>query len=165
MEQDAPLQGFPWLMPSKFLQAMGRMNDLGHLLGGRNSILEAGSMLELFWSRFQPLYPSHDLFRDVAAGKKQLSRCIPIYWHGDEGTTYKRGGVLVGSWQSAIGFGTSKRAAEVSERYRQMGEGVPLNFLKTGMQTRILSIICRKDLVFVRCFHKIVLKVLNVFGQ
>ena len=77
-EEQSPLQGFPWLRPSKFLQVMSRMNDLSHILGGRRTIIEAERALVEFWVRYRRLYPNHQLWDEVDAGKKTLesvSRC------------------------------------------------------------------------------------------
>ena len=57
----------------------------------------------------------------------------------------KKNGILVLSLQGAFGFGSSKRAAELGENLRAFGEGIPLNFLRTGFQTRILIAVCPKE--------------------
>ena len=137
-EHQPPLDGYAWLKPSDFLRTMSEMNDMSHVLGGHSSVSSAAPVLKLYWERFQAVCPDHALFREVAAGHKQLEKCIPLLLHGDEGTTYKRGGVLIISFQGAFGYGCSKRTSPVSD-------GIPLNFLKTGFQTRLLSVVCKKD--------------------
>ena len=145
-EETAPLAGFPWIKPSVFLKTMGRMNDLGHLLGGK-TLKEAAGTLQDFWAKYRALYPQHQLWPDVDSGRKKLSKCIPVLLHGDEGVTYKKGGVLVLSFQGALGFGSSKskKVAEVRGELRASDHGIRLNFLKTGFQTRILICVCPKD--------------------
>jgi len=143
-ETVSPLKDFPWIKPSNFIRIMAKMNDLGHLLGGL-SLQEAKGTLLSFWSKYRALFPQHQLWGDVDCRKKDLSRCLPIYLHGDEGTSYKRGGILIVSFQGAFGFGSSKRAEEIKEKYRAMGDGIPLNFLRTGFQTRMPICVCPKE--------------------
>ena len=142
VEETPPLTGFSWIKPSNFIQTMARMNDMGHLLGG-HSLTQAKSMLLNFWSKFRAIHPQHQLW----AEERDLSKCIPIFLHGDEGVTYKKNGVLVLSFQGAIGFGSrsSQRARELESNLRAMGEGIPLNFLRTGFQTRMLVCVCPKE--------------------
>jgi len=133
---------FPWLKPSDFLKHMAFTKQTHRLLGGK-SVEEAKPLLTLFWSRYKKVFPRHALFSDTKASC--LDKCIPILVHGDEGTTYKKKGVLIVGFQSPIGFGTRHSpnehpTSEVSEA------GIPLNFLKTALQTRFLSIICPKDI-------------------
>jgi len=143
-ENTPPLSSFPWIEPSKFLQSMGKMNDLTHLLGGK-SLVEARTLLVNFWKHYREIFPMHQLFRDFDAHKKRPWECLPIFLHGDEGVHYKKNGILVLSLQGAFGFGSSKRAAELGENLRAFGEGIPLNFLRTGFQTRILIAVCPKE--------------------
>lgn len=145
-EQQRPLVGFPWIKPSNFIKALGKHSDLGMLLGGRRTLVEAKGMLDLFWQRYQDLFPQHQLFADVQAGKKELSKCIPIFVHGDEGVHYKKSGVLVLSIQGVVGTGSKKRSpTEVAKnQYPSELHELPLNFLRPGTETRLLSIVCPK---------------------
>lgn len=55
-------------------------------------------------------------------------------------------GVLILSWQSPLGYGTSRRPREMSITLEAMGEsGLPMNFLKSGMYSKLLTIVCQKD--------------------
>lgn len=136
-----PLKGFPWLRRSDCLRKMAYMNDLGILLGGKSSISEAGPILRVFWSRYKVIFPHHQLWKDLEDKGRDPSRCLPILVHGDEGISFKKGGILICSWQSAFGYGCSKRNGLAQED----NEGMPLNFRKSGIQTRVLSIACPKD--------------------
>lgn len=143
-ESESPLSGFPWVQPSDFLKTMAEFNDLSHILGGFSNISEASQLLDTFWDRYRKVYPDFELFKDLRG--RSLSQCIPLYIHGDEGVTYKRHGVLIMSFQSPLGFGTSKRPQEMSLNLQNMGEaGLPMNFLKCGMYTRMLMVCCPKD--------------------
>lgn len=146
VEETAPLEGFPWVKPSDFIKTMYRMNDLHHFLGG-HSLSEATPILRTFWERYRSIHPRHQLWSQVDKGEKDITKCIPLYLHGDEGTSFKRGGILFLSLQGAIGYGTSKRAQELEEKLRSMNDGIPLNLLKTGLQTRVMICNCPKDSV------------------
>ena len=141
-----PLKGFTWIKPSSFLRSMSKTNDLTHLLGG-HTLDESRDLLTSFWAKFRAICPKHQLWAAVDSKKKPLTSCIPIFLHGDEGVTYKKQGLLVLSFQGAIGFGSSKRAKDMEANYRAMGEGIPMNFLKTGFQTRMLIAVCPKERV------------------
>ena len=145
-EAAKPLVGFPWLHPADFLKGMAEYNDLSHILGGFSNMEEAAALMETFWTRYEAVYPQFELFEKIRAGEREARQCIPLYIHGDEGVTYKRHGVLIMSFQSPLGFGTSKRPQEMSLNLQKMGEcGLPMNFLKCGMYTRMLMVICPKD--------------------
>ena len=145
-ESEKPLKGFPWIHPGDFLRTMAVYNDLSHILGGFPSVAEAEDLLVTFWTRYRTVYPNFELFEELDAGTREMRKCVPLYLHGDEGVTYKRRGVLIMSFQSPLGFGTSKRPQEMSLNLQNMGEaGLPLNFLKCGMYTRMLMVCCPKD--------------------
>ena len=130
---------------------MALYNDLGNILGGFPDIATAAPLLEVFWQRYRKIIPKFQLFERVDAGQCTYRQCIPLYLHGDEGVCYKKGGVLVVSFQSPLGFGTSKRHQQMSLNLQNMGEaGLPLNFVKCGMLTRMVNVICPKD--WVQCF-------------
>jgi hypothetical protein len=153
--EEGPLKGLAWLQPRTFLEALERYNDLGHLLGGFRDMMAAKSLLTTFWERYRKVYPQFELFAEFEDGRKRPEQCIPIYLHGDEGVTYKKGGVLIFSWQSPLGYGSSRRPHQMSMNLQDMGEcGLPLNFLKSGMYSRLLSIICPKDLVQQKCWFQ-----------
>ena len=120
------------------------MNDLCHLLGGY-SLKEAKPMLLNFWKKYRAAYPNFQLWEQVDDGHKDLSQCLPLFLHGDEGVSFKKGGIFVFSFQGAIGFGSSKRAKEMEQNLRALDEGIPLNFLKNALQTRILICACPKE--------------------
>ena len=149
VEENPPLRNFPWLKPSDFLRAMATYNDLSNILGGFTSVARAGPLLEEFWHRYKVICPEFELFHRV--DPSNYKRCIPLYLHGDEGVTFKKGGVLVMSFQSPLGFGTSKRPMQMSLNLENLGDsGFPLNFVKCGMLTRMVCVICPKDWICVK---------------
>lgn len=141
-----PLTEFPWIPPSSFIKVMGASNDLGHLLGGL-TLKQARGRLESFWSKYRALYPKHGLWAETDSGRKPMHKCLPVFVHGDEGVTFKKNGLLVLSFQGCMGWGSAKRSPDLIESYRASNEGIPLNFLRTGFQTRMLICVCPKDWV------------------
>ncbi|CAL1127923.1 unnamed protein product [Cladocopium goreaui] len=126
---------------------MAQHRDLGHILAGFNSIADAKVMLRTFWTRYRKICPGFQLWQQLDQGVKKMEECVPLYLHGDEGVTYKRGGVLILSFQSPLGFGTSKGDKDLSLNLQDLGEaGLPLNFNKSGMYTRMLMVVCPKDM-------------------
>ena len=73
----------PLILPTDFVQALGRKNRLDLLLPAKS--LEASApILEEYWRRFKLQYgEDHGVFRSVASG--DLKHCIPVKIHGDEG--------------------------------------------------------------------------------
>ena len=137
-------KAYPWIRPSDFIKTMADEGDMRRLLAGYDTMADARGLLEEFWRKYRCIYPHHAVFeRDLP-----LHRCIPIYLHGDEGQTYKKSGVLVVSFQTVYGFGSRKRRLdEALTKYEEELEscGIPVNFCKTGLQTRFLSVLAPKD--------------------
>lgn len=135
------IEGFPFLKPSDYLARMVATGDFHRLLGG-HALKDSEQTLSVFWKRFQKLFPQHDIFQSEHT-KSCLSRCLPLYVHGDEGQTYKRKGVLLMSFQSAVGSGGSHAPNERPETVNSAG--IPMNFLRNALQTRYLSVVCPKE--------------------
>ncbi|CAE7334637.1 unnamed protein product [Symbiodinium sp. CCMP2592] len=94
-------------------------------------------MLESYWDNFKQLHPTHQIFNLQVP----LSRCLPVLLHGDEGTTYKRDGALVLSFQSPLGRGTSKnKVGNVAGDNKQL-----LNFVGHAFQSRFLIVAGLKE--------------------
>ena len=148
VEEAKPLTGLPWIKPSNLLKTMAKLNDLHHILGGF-SLHAAKPKLLSFWSKYRVLFPRHQLWAEVDSGRKPLTHCLPLYLHGDEGVTYRKDGLLVVSFQGVWGIGSSK-SARLPENYKASSTGIPLNFLLTGFQTRMLICVCPKDRVIMR---------------
>lgn len=135
---------FPYLKPSNYLRTLVKTNDFKRLLGDR-SLKEARPLLAQFWKLYQGICPRHDVFT-AQHTKGCLDRCLPLYIHGDEGTTYKRKGVLIVTFQAAFGTG-GRHAPNVSLKpvMETNDAGIPLNFIRTALQSRFLSVVCPKD--------------------
>ena len=119
-----------------------RTNEINRLLGG-HSLEQSEKTLKVFWDRYKAQFPSFQLFQDPVKSA-QLQNCLPLYIHGDEGTTYKKKGVLIVAWQSAIGAG-SRNAPNQRPSETLNDAGIPVNLLKTALQTRYVSAVCPKE--------------------
>ena len=62
---------------------------------GHDTLQKACAMFANFWAMFQKLQPDHPAYRDRASC---LERCIPLFCHADEGTSFRRTGILQVMW-------------------------------------------------------------------
>lgn len=147
--QIGPYPEFPWIKPSKMLQSMANTNDLKKLLGGL-SWQDAQPALGEFWNRYKQICPEHGVFRRVRESLQttnplKLTQMIPIMVHGDEGTTYKKHGMLVLQFSGLFGRGSRNKPAEASWHQQLQTAGIPLNLLGQTVQTRFLTFLCPRD--------------------
>ena len=143
---------FPWIRPSQMLQTMASNGDFHFLLAGHRTMHDAKEILEEFWDRYETICPNHGLFRRIRESGGKLRKCqrLPLIVHGDEGTTYKRNGMLVVQFSAAFGAGSrSTMSDEAWEDWAKnvKSTGIPLNQVKTALQTRFLSFLCPRDRV------------------
>ena len=117
---------------------MDRRGQLSKLLGfGElcNTLDKAAAGLENYWRNYRLCHGGHEVFSLADAGQLSLRQCVPVFLHGDEGTTYKRDGCFVVSLHSPLGRGT------VSNKLGPMG-GAPLephtNFVGHSFETRFM---------------------------
>ncbi len=97
------LEFFPWIPPSKFMEALAAIGEFGNKLLGGKTLSQAKPTLQVFWERFKMICPLHEVFKTHP--QLDYGSLIPIFAHGDEGTCYKKKGVLIISFQSALGHG------------------------------------------------------------
>ena len=57
-----------------------------------------------FWSSFQELEPQHEVFEHHGSS---LHSCVPVVFHGDEGTSVGKRGLFVFSWSPVLSIGQS----------------------------------------------------------
>ena len=57
-----------------------------------------------FWQSFRDLEPQHEVFERHGTS---LERCVPIIFHGDEGTSFAKRGLFVFSWTPVLSVGGS----------------------------------------------------------
>lgn len=86
----------------KTLEKVGKLHKLIGLGEACDTLQKAGPGLAKFWESFRHSNSGHEVFNGIL----DLSCCVPVYLHGDEGTTYKRDGVFVMSLHTPLGRGT-----------------------------------------------------------
>lgn len=97
-------EAFPVLSVNDTVDYLVRSKNLSKLAGDIPFHELQPTLLE-FWRRYSWEWPDFELFK-AAGDDLALSRCIPVYIHGDEGRGFKRSGVMILSVQGAIGRGT-----------------------------------------------------------
>ena len=122
----------PILKVTDFLQAFATHRKLP-LLWGSKTYSSRTEILPKFWRRFKAHDPQHPVFQIHA---KQLAQVLPLQIHSDEGQTLKKTGVMVISWQSPLGFGTTMQD--------DSPEAMCLNFIGNSYSTRFLFTVCTK---------------------
>ena len=126
----------PYIPVASWIQALDKANRLGHLVGC--STKELPEHLTSYWSKFKQIHGNHQVFEQ----QLPLDRCLPVYLHGDEGTTMKKDGALVISFQTALGRGTSKN--KVGNVIGNNAEQ-KLNFIGHAYESRFLIVAALKE--------------------
>ena len=129
------VKDFPYIKASSWVKLMSEQGFLHKLfgLGSECNTLElAEPHLSDFWKKYELTHSDHQVFGLARAGLIRLSHCVPIYIHGDEGTTYKRDGALVLSFFNPIGNGVA--GARTGENRQEL----QMNFLGHAFSTRMV---------------------------
>lgn len=132
-------KSYPFLDATSWIETLDKNSKLDRLIGtcGTTSF---SSTLKSFWANYKLDHCSHEIF----SSDLKLEDCIPIYLHGDEGTTYKKDGALCLSFQSPLGRGTSTtklgQLDGIDDTIRQK-----MNYLGHAFETRFLIIAGLKD--------------------
>ena len=128
---------FPIIKASSWVEVLDRRNYLHHLLGlgdDCKTLEAAGERLLEFWRKYEVSHGDHEVFKLASEGALPLRQSIPIYMHGDEGTTYKRDGALVLSFYSPLGQGVAcKRSGQLDTT-----RSLEMNFLGHCFKTRFI---------------------------
>ena len=131
---------FPYIKVASWTQTLDDHGKLDRLLGlGANvrTLKDAGSSLEEFWSRYQLMHGGHEVFELARSNKIDLRSALPIYLHGDEGTTYKKDGCLCLSFHCPLGRGTANNKLGPIANEEVLADP-HLNFLGHAFETRFL---------------------------
>lgn len=129
---------YPYIKVASFIKALDKEGKLNKLIGlGRtvDTLDKAGPGLEKFWTKYRISHSGHEVFSLADSGELDLKRCLPVFIHGDEGTTYKKDGCFVVSFHSPLGRGT------VSNKLGPLGDGSSdphMNFVGNSVETRFL---------------------------
>ncbi|CAE7783426.1 unnamed protein product [Symbiodinium sp. CCMP2456] len=129
---------YPYIEVSSWIQTLDLKGKLHHLVSVGESAMPA--TLERFWTNFRTGHGSHQVFQSGV----DLQNAIPVYLHGDEGTTYKKDGCLCIALQCPLGKGTRTTKlgdlADIGEDARQR-----LNYVGHSFETRFLLISAMKE--------------------
>ena len=102
------LARLPVVRFSSWMQYLMDNGSLERLTGVEDAQMEG--RLGEFWLRYQQMYPEHQVFTLAERGTLNLSRCVPVWAHIDEGRTYKSKALLVLSAHGCVGRGTRNYA-------------------------------------------------------
>lgn len=120
---------FPYIRFSEWLRHIIEYDNLEHLVGVRD-VEDMKKLLVCFWSRWQSVFPQHEVFHRAAANQLDVATCIPILHHGDEGRGYKKKQVMVMSVHGALG-----RGSRPSERVQEhLGDGTEDDPLRVNLK-------------------------------
>ncbi|CAE7246231.1 unnamed protein product, partial [Symbiodinium sp. CCMP2456] len=103
-----------------------------------------------FWAHWQKVQPDHPVY-EVHAGR--LGQVVPIWIHADEGTSQKKRGLMVLSWQPLLGQGTQRQPNS------------SLNFLGPSVSTRCLFSVMSTQLYNTASKKKRLMALADVFAQ
>ena len=100
-----------------------------------------------YWEKYRLMHSGHQVFKTCCRGRFETSMpCVPVAFHGDEGTTYKKDGCLVLSFHSVVGKGTlSNKLGPVQDGHLP---NLHTNFVGHAFQTRFLLAALLKDPCF-----------------
>ena len=76
----------------------------GVLVGGLQTDTDRAHNLEAFWEGFRLQHGDHEVYQEHS---NNLSRVLPLFWHGDEGRGKRRGNTVVVSCQTPFGTSTA----------------------------------------------------------
>lgn len=129
---------YPYIKVESLIQSLDRHGKLDKFLGfgpTLNRLEMCGDLLEGFWGKLRPLHPNHEVYALAEQGKLSLRQAVPVYLHGDEGTTYKKDGCLVLSIHTPLGAGS-----HVSHRMGAVREdrAAATNYIGNALETRFM---------------------------
>ena len=127
---------YPYIKASSWIRTLEETGNLKNLLGLGESCrtLElAGPALLDFWEKYALAHADHEVYSLARNGELCLRQCVPIYLHGDEGTTYKKDGALVLSFFCPLGRGVAcQKDGDLTDRK------LPMNFQGHSFKTRFV---------------------------
>ena len=130
----------PVLLPSDWVRTIDRFG-LWDCLFGTSDYGAGQLMLEDFWRKFGTVYGDFEGLKENIPARQLL----PIFIHGDEGTHYKRGAVMVLQWQSALGHGTTRLLEARHNDVFGNEAGYHVNQEGVTLRTRLLFSVMPKE--------------------
>ncbi|CAE7840509.1 unnamed protein product [Symbiodinium microadriaticum] len=138
---------YPMIRATDFIHLIDEQHFWTRLFG-QSSFSVGCQMMADFWARYRIIFPDYELFTRADRNEVDLNRCLPCLIHGDEGTYYKRSGIMIVQWQSVFGKGTSLLGREAFAD-RLLGESNAKAFVNqrgVTFTTRFLLGVLPKDL-------------------
>ncbi|CAE7666683.1 unnamed protein product [Symbiodinium necroappetens] len=138
---------YPMIRATDFIHLIDEQHFWTRLIG-QSSFSVGCQMMADFWARYRIIFPDYELFTRADRNEVDLNRCLPCLIHGDEGTHYKRSGIMIVQWQSVFGKGTSLLGREAFAD-RLLGESNAKAFVNqrgVTFTTRFLLGVLPKDL-------------------
>lgn len=129
---------YPYFKPSDVIKALDTIGRIDLLFAGNRNLEQFRGALREFWKRFEDIRPHHQLFDFTRDNGIDMSLCLPVMQHGDEGRSKKHMPVAVLQWQPCMGVGVAKQEYSRVHAADLAKAGFPLNFLGHSFTTRFL---------------------------
>ena len=137
MDLDGPLKchkGFPYIKFSSWVRFLWESGRLARTLCACNDVPAMCQKLEVFWTRYRGIYPSHKIFEMEI----DLRCVIPVYSHSDEGRSLKHMPVWILSVHGAVGRGTQDFLDKQKDQIPLHRSGLGLNFIGMTWSTQFM---------------------------
>lgn len=122
----AGAEAHPVLPIRAFLQCLHESNKL-HLM-----ITATSEVYTDFWKKYRPHRPNHPCFN--LREEHELSSCVPLLIHADEGTTLKKKGMMILQYQPLFGAGSAR-----ANSLNMVGNSLTTRFLWSVMAARVYN--------------------------
>ena len=133
---EGELAHFPYIPLTDWVTYLLDVGMAAETLCG-TSEAEMPGLLTEYWLRYKAIHPQHAIFRM----NFDMSQCVPMYSHIDEGRTYKKGGILILSCHGALGRGTRNYRLRIGRMVRKQTlkqTGMPLNYTGSSWATQFM---------------------------
>ena len=118
----------PFLGVRDFVEGLSQQGQMDTLFQGHDA-----ADFARFWDNWRTVQPDHPAF-DLHSNR--LHQLVPIWLHADEGTSQKKKGLMVLSWQGVLGRGTQRQP---TSSLNYLGPSVSTRCLFSVMSTQLYS--------------------------
>ena len=121
------LKNFPCMKFSSWLAFLLKTGRVPSQLCGCSDMYSMTVRLAEFWTRYEQIHPTHEVFQMSRNGLVDLKYLIPTYTHTDEGRSVKKLPLWILSVHGALGRGTNAwlRKGKDKVPLRRNGLGLP----------------------------------------
>lgn len=99
-------KSFPYVPFRHWLEYLVKNDELERICGV-SDVADMQKVLTLFWDRYKQTHGNHEIYSRAASGLIDMSMCLPVLYHGDEGRGLKKKQVMIASTHGVIGAGCS----------------------------------------------------------